>query len=149
MRWCCWHAGWGATYIKTRDVTPQPSAGKHAPLPRFCESRPVQLAASHLVRAEATVRCRGRGRSASRTTEFRGSLFPGLREDPFSRMGSAALRATQSRWVGGTRHMMVAYEGGVFLRRLGCYGDPNRARAHRAHGLSFASCHPCSGTATA
>jgi hypothetical protein len=31
---------------------------------RFCESRPVQLAASHLVRAEASVSCRGRGRSA-------------------------------------------------------------------------------------
>ena len=31
--------------------------------------------------------------------------------------------AIQSRWVGGTRHMTVAYEGRVFLRRLGCYGD--------------------------
>jgi hypothetical protein len=36
----------------------------HAPWPRFFESRPVQLAASHLVRAEATAHCRGRGRSA-------------------------------------------------------------------------------------
>ena len=51
-------------YIETGDVPSQPSAGKHARWPQFCESRPVQLAASHLVRAEATVSCRGRGGSA-------------------------------------------------------------------------------------
>jgi hypothetical protein len=51
-------------YIETGDTPPQPSAGIHAPWPQFCEPRPVQLAASHLVRAEAAVSCRGRGRSA-------------------------------------------------------------------------------------
>jgi hypothetical protein len=51
-------------YIETGDVPPQPSARKHEPWPQFCEPRPVQLAASHLVRAEACVGCRGRGRSA-------------------------------------------------------------------------------------
>jgi hypothetical protein len=51
-------------YIETGDVPPQPSARKHAPWPQFCEPRPVQIAASHLVRAEATVSCRGRGGSA-------------------------------------------------------------------------------------
>jgi hypothetical protein len=51
-------------YKETRGRPVQPSAGKHAPWPQFCESRPVQLAASHLVRAEATVGCKGHGRSA-------------------------------------------------------------------------------------
>jgi hypothetical protein len=52
-------------------------------------------------------------------------------------MGSAALCATQSRWVGGTWHMTVAYkyEGGcpcagwdAMVRRL---RHPVRARAQR------------------
>ena len=39
--------------------------------------------------------------------------------------------AIQSRWVGGTRHMTVAYEGWVFLRRLGCYGETAACMANR------------------
>ena len=39
--------------------------------------------------------------------------------------------AIQSRWVGGTRHMTVAYEGRVFLRRLGCYGETAACMANR------------------
>ena len=31
---------------KTGDVPSKPSAGKHARWPQFCESRPVQLAAT-------------------------------------------------------------------------------------------------------
>jgi hypothetical protein len=55
--------------------------------------------------------------------------------------------AIQSRWVGGTWHMTVAYEGWVFLRRLGCYGETAACRANRVGrnvrlGASFASCQP-------
>jgi hypothetical protein len=32
------------------------------------------------------------------------------------------LRPTQSHWLDGTRHMTVACDGGVLVRRLGCYG---------------------------
>jgi hypothetical protein len=47
-------------------------------------------------------------------------------EDPSLRMGT-----TQSRWVGGTRHVTVAYEGRMFLRRLGCYGETAACMANR------------------
>jgi hypothetical protein len=61
------------------------------------------------------------------------------------------------RPLGGTRKVMVAYEGGVFLRWLGWYGEtaasrmvhPNQLRLNSHHGLRFASCHPCSGMVTA
>jgi hypothetical protein len=47
--------------------------------------------------------------------------------------------------------MMVAYEGGVFLRKLGYYGEtaawrmlhPNRLRRNTHNGLRFASNNPC------
>ena len=62
-------------------------AALHAPpahtraWPLFCESQPVQVAASHLVRAEATVSCRGRGGSA----ELRRRIilyFAGIKTNP-------------------------------------------------------------------
>jgi hypothetical protein len=49
-------------------------------------------------------------------------------QKPSSRMVCCAI---QSRWVGGTRHMTVAYEGWVFLRRLGCYGETAACMADR------------------
>jgi hypothetical protein len=58
-------------------------------------------------------------------------------------MGSAA--TFQIRRVGGTRHMTVAYEGGVSVLKLGCYRysetatsrmlHPNRLERDTHHGL--------------
>jgi hypothetical protein len=62
-------AAWGRCYRfvhRDRRETCRPNrapGNTHRGLDRFCESRPVQLAASHLVRAEASVGCRGRGRT--------------------------------------------------------------------------------------
>jgi hypothetical protein len=82
-------------FIETKTCRPN-QAGKHAPWPQFCEPRPVQLAASHLVRADATVSCRGCGGSAV----AQGDEFIGY----FAENGGHH-RATQSpmacfRWVG-------------------------------------------------
>jgi hypothetical protein len=62
-------------------------------------------------------------------TEFRGSFFEnGLH---------VVLRAIQSRWVGGTWHMTVAYEGGVSVRRLWCYGE-TVAASHSGRNVRLA-----------
>ena len=57
------------------------------------------------------------------------------------------------RPLGETKHMSVGCEWGVFVRRLGCYGEtaacwmlhPNRLRYSTHPGLSCASYHPRSG----
>jgi hypothetical protein len=107
----------------------------------------VQLAASHLVRAEATVSCRGpaHGSALERMPKLEAIAPP------------RALYGV--RPLGGTRHRMIVCEGwcscagwGGMVRRLRTCSDapsqPSTAKhvLNNTHpGLSFASYDPCIG----
>jgi hypothetical protein len=57
MRWGCWRAQAGVRHKDGRRAAPTERRETRAVAAPLSESRPVQLAASHLLRAKATVSC--------------------------------------------------------------------------------------------